>query len=184
MPTTSIVRRESNPPSLLRSLHSAARLLLTVLGLLVATAASAQTATTATFTLQDKTNLTSGTYRIYVTGFSTAGPNGPLILQADGSWAVPTPPVSPATTVNGTLPCYRFSKDNPQPGDISQIQINGAQTSISARVYYFIVTDTTTFPHCNPTAGNTGLVADRTVVRGIVARQLHPPQLDETGSAR
>ena len=48
-------------------------------------------------------------------------------------------------------------KDNPQPGDITQIQINNAQTSISARVYYFIVTDTTTFPHCNPTSGNTGL---------------------------
>ncbi|MCC7326918.1 MAG: hypothetical protein IT521_08960 [Burkholderiales bacterium] len=130
---------------------------MAVLGMLAATVACAQTPTTATFTLQDKTNLPAGTYQIYVTGFSTSGPNGPLILQADGSWAVPTAPVAPATTVTGTLPCYRFAKDNPQPGDISQIQIDGAQTGISARVYYFIVTDTTAFPHCNPTTGNTGL---------------------------
>jgi len=156
--TVPIVRRGSNPPSLIQSLRRAAgRLIVPALGMLAATAAGAQT--TATFSLQDKTNLPAGTYQIYVTGFSTAGPNGPLILQADGSWAVPTPPVSPATTITGTLPCYRFSPGvTPPPQDaISQIQINGTQTSISARVYYFIVTDTTAFPNCNPTAGNTGL---------------------------
>lgn len=141
--TTSIGRRESNSSALLQSLPSAAlRLFVTLLGTLAATVASAQ----AVFTLQDKTNLPTGTYQIYVTGFSTAGP---YVLQPDGSWAAPTAPVSPATTA--ALPCYRF------PQDITQIQINGAQTTISARVYYFIVTDTTLFPHCNPTQLNSGL---------------------------
>jgi uncharacterized repeat protein (TIGR02543 family) len=118
-----------------------------ILYLLLATlvavfAASAAYAQTAVFTLQDKTNLPAGTYQIYVTGFSTPGP---YALQADGSWATPATPTGTAT-----LPCWRF------PQDITKVQINSAQTSISARVYYFVVTDTTAFPSCNPTSG-TGL---------------------------
>src|SRR4029453_19004552 len=111
------------------------------MGLFAATAA----AQTAVFALQDATNLAPVPYQIYVTGFSTAGP---YALQSDGSWQ--TPAVSSATT---TLPCYRF------PQDIQRVQINGAQTAISARVYYFIVTDFTRFPACNPTSGN-GLFGD------------------------
>src|SRR4029453_2586507 len=102
-------------------------------------------AQTAMFALQDATNLAPVPYQIYVTGFSTAGP---YVLQSDGSWQ--TPAVSSATP---PLPCYRF------PQDIQRVQINGAQTAISARVYYFIVTDFTRFPSCNPTSGN-GLFGD------------------------
>jgi len=156
--TLPIVRRASTSQVSPRPLRRGAmRLLVPALALLAATAAGAQT--TATFTLVDKTHLTPGSYQIYVTGFSTAGPQGPLILQQDGSWANPPAPVAPATTITGTLPCYRFSPGvTPAPADaITQIQIDSAQTSISARVYYFVVTDTTLFPNCNPTAGNTGL---------------------------
>lgn len=105
--------------------------------------AASTAAQTAVFTMQDRTNLAPGSYQIYVTGFSTAGP---YVLQSDGSWL--TPPISATAT---TLPCYRF------PQDIQQIQINGTQTAISARVYYFVVTDTTAFPACNPTGGGNGL---------------------------
>lgn len=94
---------------------------------------------TATFKLLDKTNLTPGTYQIYVTGFSTGGP---YVLQSDGSWGAPAAVIPPATSA--TLPCYRF------PQDISQVQISSAQTTISGRVYYFVVTDKTQFPSCNP----------------------------------
>lgn len=107
-----------------------------------AVAAQAQSAT---FQFVDQTNLPAGTYQIYVTGFSA---NTPYVLQPDGSWSVPGP-VAPGTTA--TLPCYRF------PQDITQVQVYNTANKISARVYYFIVTDKTTFPNCNPTAGNTGL---------------------------
>ncbi len=153
--TTTNDRRATGWPSL----RTTARLALaTMVGAFVATAAFAQS--TATFTLVDKTNLASaGPYQIYVTGFSTAGPNGSLILQQDGSWAVPAPPNSGTVSGTRTLPCYRFSPGMvPAPPDaISQIQINSADLGISARVYYFIVTDTTTFPNCNPASGNFGL---------------------------
>ena len=143
--STMIVRRQSSPPPMLPSLRGKARqLLAAAFAMIAATVACAQS--TATFTLQDKTNLPAGTYQIYVTGFSTAGP---YVLQADGSWGTPAAPVSPSTTA--TLPCYRF------PQDITQVQINGTQTSISARVYYFIVTDKTLFSQCTPTTGNSGL---------------------------
>ena len=110
---------------------------------LAGTAASAQTA--AVFTLQDATNLAPVPYQIYVTGFSTAGP---YVLQSDGSWQTPA-----VTSATATLPCYRF------PQDIQQVQINAAQTAISARVYYFVVTDFTKFASCNPASGN-GLFGD------------------------
>ncbi len=110
-------------------------------GALAACAAITVSAQVATFTLIDRTNLAPKPYQIYVTGFSTAGP---YVLQPDGSWGA-------ATSATGTLPCYRF------PQDIQQVQINGTQTSISARVYYFVVTDVARFPQCNPTAGNQGL---------------------------
>jgi hypothetical protein len=100
----------------------------------------------AVFSLQDKTGLTPGTYQIYVTGFSTAGP---YVLQPDGSWGAPAVP-SPAGA-KATLPCYRF------PQDLTQVQISGMQYTISARVYYFIVTDTARFPSCNPASGTVGL---------------------------
>ncbi len=157
--STPTVRRAFAPSSTtLPPRRAAGRFVAAMFGLVVAAAASAQTS--ATFTLVDKTNLASaGAYQIYVTGFSTAGPNGPLILQADGSWAVPALPSSGTVSGTRTLPCYRFSPGaNPAPADaISQIQINSADLGISARVYYFIVTDTTKFPNCNPTSGNTGL---------------------------
>jgi uncharacterized repeat protein (TIGR02543 family) len=113
----------------------------------------------AVFTLQDQTNLPQGTYQIYVTGFSTGAAtvsagvltNPSYILQPDGSWATPT---APSSTV--ALPCYRF------PQDITQIQINGAQAGISARVYYFIVTDKTTFPQCTPAVSGNGLFKSST----------------------
>lgn len=107
--------------------------------------ASAWAQTAALFFLQDQTNLTPGTYQIYVTGYST---NTPYVLQQDGSWAIPT--AVPAGTT-ATLPCYRF------PQDITQIQVYNTANKISARAYYFIVTDTAKFPQCNPTAGQTGL---------------------------
>jgi uncharacterized repeat protein (TIGR02543 family) len=122
--------------------HLLALVLATIFGIVAAAPALSQTAI---FSLQDRTNLTPGTYQIYVTGFSTAGP---YALQSDGSWAAPPTP-SPAGAVT-TLPCYRF------PQDITQVQINGTQTAISARVYYFIVTDKVRFPACNPASG-TGL---------------------------
>jgi hypothetical protein len=125
-------------------------------------AAAAHAQGTAVFTLSDQTNLTPGTYQIYVTGFSTGGP---YVLQQDGSWA------TPATTGSGTatLPCYRFSPGvTPQPSDaISQVQINGTQTAISGRVYYFIVTDTTRFPGCNPASGAQGLFNQQGVTNGF-----------------
>ncbi len=99
----------------------------------------------ATFTLKDKTNLTPGTYQIYVAGYSTAGP---YVLNNDGTWIAPTVPTGGATL---TIPCWRF------PQDITQVTINSLQTAISARAYYFVVTDLNAFPSCNPTAGNTGL---------------------------
>ncbi|MCC6196638.1 MAG: IPTL-CTERM sorting domain-containing protein [Burkholderiales bacterium] len=120
------------------------RLVLAVLLTVVAAAAHAQSAV---FTLKDKTNLASGTYKIYVTGFSTAGP---YVLQQDGSWAAPT-----ANT--GTLPCYEFTSDTTVQNRITQVQINAAQAGISARVYYFVVTDLAAFPSCNPTGGASGL---------------------------
>ena len=82
--TTPNDRRVSSLPSRMQLHRSAVwPVLATMLGALVATAAMAQS--TATFTLVDKTNLASaGPYQIYVTGFSTAGPNGSLILQQDG----------------------------------------------------------------------------------------------------
>jgi len=110
----------------------------------LAAAAQAQTGS-AVFTLQDATNLTPGSYQIYVTGFST---NTPYVLQPDGSWAVPS---AVPTGKTATLPCYRF------PQDLTQIQVYNTANSISARVYYFIVTDTAKFPSCNPTNGNVGL---------------------------
>ena len=74
--STPIVCRESKRTPLLQCLRSAGkRFLAPVLGMLFATMACAQTI--ATFTLQDKTNLPAGTYQIYVTGFSTAGPTVP-----------------------------------------------------------------------------------------------------------
>ena len=118
-----------------------ARFAAFVTGALAACLAIAASAQVATFTLSDDTHLPTGTYQIYVTGFSTAGP---YVLQQDGSWATPV-------QASGTLPCYRF------PQDIQQIQINGTQTSISARVYYFVVTDKSAFPQCNPTSGKQGL---------------------------
>lgn len=122
------------------------RAIIFLLVILVGALASAGAfASTAVFQLQDKTNLKAGTYQIYVTGFSTGGP---YALQSDGSWGTPAPPNPAGSTT--TLPCYRF------PQDITQVQINGNQTAISARVYYFIVTDTVRFPSCNPTTG-TGL---------------------------
>ena len=142
--TTPIVRRESHPTSPIQWLRDAARWLVApVLAMLLASAVGAQT--TATFTLQDQTNLTGGTYQIYVTGFSTPGP---YVLQPDGSWGAPAAPVPPALTA--ALPCYRY------PQDISQVQISNAQTAISARVYYFVVTDQTRFPSCNPVFRNLG----------------------------
>jgi Divergent InlB B-repeat domain/IPTL-CTERM motif len=134
--------RPSSQELSLRRLWRAANLLfVTVFGALAATSANAATAV---FQLQDQTNLT-GSYQIYVTGFSTAGP---YVLQADGSWGTPATPSPPGATT--TLPCYRF------PQDITQVQINSLQTAISARVYYFVVTDTARFPTCNPASG-TGL---------------------------
>ncbi|MFO1313787.1 MAG: IPTL-CTERM sorting domain-containing protein [Burkholderiales bacterium] len=118
-----------------------ARFVPSIVAILAGLAASTALAQVATFTLVDNTNLAPNSYQIYVTGFSTAGP---YVLQQNGSWAAPT-------STAGTLPCYRF------PQDIQQIQINGTQTSISARVYYFVVTDVAKFPQCNPTAGNQGL---------------------------
>lgn len=118
------------------------RIAVAALLALVMGAAHAQTAS---FTLVDQTNLTPGTYQIYVAGFSTAGP---YVLNNDGTWITPA---APAPGDTATIPCWRF------PQDITKLQINGAQTSISARVYYFVVTDKTLFPSCNPTAGNTGL---------------------------
>ncbi|MFO1412435.1 MAG: IPTL-CTERM sorting domain-containing protein [Burkholderiales bacterium] len=123
-------------------------LILPAVALLLPAAAHAQAA----FTLQDQTGLKSGTYQIYVTGFSTGSAqtnglgqlvNPTLVLQGDGSWATPA---TPTGTV--ALPCYRF------PQDITQVQINGAQAGISARVYYFIVTDLATFPQCAPSSGS------------------------------
>lgn len=105
---------------------------------------------TAVFTLKDRTNLEKGTYKIYVTGFSTAGP---YFLQQDGSWAAPT-------TTTGTLPCYEFTSDTTVQNRITQVQINGTQTAISGRVYYFVVTDLAAFPSCNPTGAATGLFND------------------------
>lgn len=110
-------------------------------GVLAGCMALSAAAQVATFTLVDNTNLAPKPYQIYVTGFSTAGP---FILQQDGSWGA-------APSASGTLPCYRF------PQDIQKVQINGTQTAISARVYYFVVTDVAKFPQCNPTAGNQGL---------------------------
>ncbi len=149
MPTSN-VRLESNPALLLRPLRTLARrLVASMLALLAVTAAGVQAQSSATFTLQDKTNLTPGTYQIYVTGFSTAGP---FVLQSSpqqtlGAWITPAVP-PPGTTA--TLPCYRF------PQDITQIPIDGNLNSISARVYYFVVTDTTLFPSCNPTIRSLG----------------------------
>lgn len=127
-----------------RAARQALPALLLASALLAPIAAQAQ----AVFTLQDQTNLTPGTYQIYVTGFSAGAasaipPTPTYVLQKDGSWA--TPAVPTGTTA---LPCYRF------PQDITQVQINGAQAGISARVYYFIVTDLTTFPQCAPSTGN------------------------------
>ncbi|MGB5734417.1 MAG: hypothetical protein WBM40_08240, partial [Thiohalocapsa sp.] len=123
-------RTLSAPASILRQPWQASKLLpLLLVAALASTVVHAQTAT---FTLQDSTNLTPGTYQIYVTGYSTAGP---YVLQSDGSWGAPAAPTPPTTTA--TLPCYRF------PQEISQVQITGALGSISARVYYFVVTDTT-----------------------------------------
>ncbi len=99
----------------------------------------------ASFSLKDETGLAKGTYQIYVTGYSTAGP---YVLQPDGSWGAPAAVPASGTA---TLPCYRF------PQDITQVQISGAQYTISARVYYFIVTDTARFPGCTPSSGTTGL---------------------------
>jgi Divergent InlB B-repeat domain/IPTL-CTERM motif len=141
-------------PSRLRALlHALLLLVATSLGIVAATPARSQTAI---FTLQDRTNLVPGTYQIYVTGFSTAGP---YALQSDGSWAAPPPP-TPANAIT-TLPCYRF------PQDITQVQINGTQTAISARVYYFIVTDKVRFPSCNPTSG-TGLFNQQGVTNAFI----------------
>lgn len=111
----------------------------------------------ATFTLVDKTNLTPGTYKIYVTGFSTAGP---YVLQQNGSWGSPALPTAPAIA---TLPCYEFGTS---PGQISQIQIDSTQTAISARVYYFVVTDLARFPSCTPTSG-TGLFNQQSVTNAF-----------------
>lgn len=130
-----------------RFLGRATKYFLAILaGGLAATATFAQQ--TAVFTLVDNTNLPLGQYKIFVTGYSTPGA---LALQQDGSWAPAATPTGGATL---TLPCYQVGNG---PGQISQVQINGTQTTISARVYYFIVTDLTQFPNCNPTGGNTGL---------------------------
>ncbi|MCC6870437.1 MAG: IPTL-CTERM sorting domain-containing protein [Burkholderiales bacterium] len=110
----------------------------------LAAAVQAQAAS-AVFTLQDATNLTPGSYQIYVTGYSA---NTPYVLQQDGSWALPAAVPAGKTA---TLPCYRF------PQDITQIQVYNTANSISARVYYFIVTDLATFPSCTPTGSNSGL---------------------------
>jgi hypothetical protein len=137
------LRRPPNKaPVVLAPCRAVNFLLVTLVGVLASATAFASTAI---FQLQDKTNLTAGTYQIYVTGFSTGGP---YVLQPDGSWGPPVAPNPPGATT--TLPCYRF------PQDITQVQIDGSQTAISARVYYFIVTDTARFPSCNPTT-STGL---------------------------
>ena len=93
--------RPSGRAAFTRTLRRATNLLLaTLAGTLASTAVHAQSAS---FTLYDKTNLPTGTYKIYYTGYSTTGPNGPLVLQSDGSWAVPA-----NTTSTATLPCYEF----------------------------------------------------------------------------
>lgn len=139
-----ILCRQPGHARAMRPLGRVANLLLTTL--IVALVATTAHAATAVFALQDRTNLPPGTYQIYVTGFSTAGP---YALQADGSWATPATPTPAGATT--TLPCYRF------PQDIAQVQIDSTQTSISARVYYFVVTDSARFPGCNPSGTGTGL---------------------------
>gem|GEM_PF-2659602 len=96
-----------------------------------------------TFNLQDLTQL-SNNYQIYVTGFSTAGP---YMLTADGSF-------SKFPHATGTLSCFRY------PQDISKITIDSRQNNISARVYYFVVSNTGTYTTpCEPGDGQSGLFA-------------------------
>ena len=113
---------------------------------LVTTLTAAQSAV---FTLVDNTNLQPNTYKIYVMGHGVAANGTPLTLQSDGSWAAPA-----TGTGTLTLPCYEFTGT---PRQISQIQISPAQAGLSVRAYYFIVTDFTKFPSCNPTGGHSGM---------------------------
>jgi hypothetical protein len=118
-----------------------ASFLIAAAGLLGAESATAQAQ--AVFQLQDKTNLPTGSYQIYVAGAAAANS---LVMQQDGTW-LPAPP--PAGTT-ATVPCWRF------PQDVTSFSIP-PNPLFSGRVYLFVVTDATTFSSCNPTSGNTGL---------------------------
>lgn len=134
--------------------------------LAIACASAAAHAGVAYFELHDRTNLTPGTYQIYVTGFSTAGP---YILQQDGSWQKQTT----APTATTTLPCYRF------PQDLKYVQIDGSQTDISARVYYFVVTDATLFLSCAPATGTNGLFNQAGLTTAFTYSSISPMNLSE-----
>ena len=129
-----------------RAAALAATFLLAVAGSLGAEPATAQSQD-AVFQIQDQTNLSAGSYQIYVVGVAAANS---LVLQQDGTWATPPDPQGNTATV----PCYRF------PQDVTSFSIPPTippNPAFSGRVYLFVVTDTNTFSSCNPTGGNTGL---------------------------
>ncbi len=110
-------------------------MLMAILFLHYANAGSPGNSPTATFTLEDKTGLPAA-HKIYVLGFS-ASPG--FYLNSDGTWlALPE-------QANGQIPCYEMGSGT---GQINKTVIDSSQTTLSARVYFF-VDDQGTYPACN-----------------------------------
>lgn len=108
---------------------------------------------TATFTLKDSTGL-GDEHVIYVLGYS-ATPG--YYLESDGTWVA-----LPQT--NGQIPCYTLGTGSNQ---ISQIIIDSSQSTLSARVYFF-VDDQGTYGQCN----NGTALADSGKQNGIFGTNL------------
>jgi hypothetical protein len=109
-------------------------------------------AATATFSLVDNTTLQSGSYKIYVAGYS-ATPG--YYLNSDGTWlSLSTTPPTGSTATLGQIPCWQLGSGS---GQINKVVIDSTQTTLSARLYYFVVTDTTTFPVCSTSYTTNGI---------------------------
>lgn len=98
----------------------------------------------ATFSIVDSTGLPNS-HKIYVLGFSsTPG----FYLNSDGTWlALPQNPT-------GQIPCFELGSGT---GKIDSVDIDSSQSTLSARVYFFI-DDKGTYPACNngTTSATTG----------------------------
>lgn len=127
---------------------------------------------TATFSIQDKTNL-QGSYAIYVAGYS-ATPG--YYLKNDGTWAS----LSTLPSKTTQIPCYRLGS---QAGQINKVVIDSTQSSpppLSARLYYFVATDTKKFSSCTNTNGifNTKATLQFTKLSGSSYNVVQPSLAD------